>query len=75
MALACADLTAGLREIRNPTLVMAGSLDATTPVHLVRKLATAIDGARFLEIPACGHCPQIEQPQAFVAAVHHFLDG
>ena len=36
-------------------------------------LAAGIGGARFMEIPGVGHCPQIEDPQAFVAAVNGFL--
>lgn len=54
---------------------MAGALDQTTPPSLARELAAKISGARFLEIPGCGHCPQIEQPQAFVDAVNGFLPG
>lgn len=74
LALAQLDLSAVLIGIGNRTLVMAGSEDATTPSALARELACAIPGARFLEIPGCGHCPQIEQPQAFVAAVEGFLN-
>jgi 3-oxoadipate enol-lactonase len=62
-----------LGTIRNPTLVMAGALDQTTPTALVRELSTRILGAEFLEIPGCGHCPQIEDPRAFVEAVNGFL--
>ena len=36
-------------------------------------LARGIAGATFLEIPGCGHCPQIEDPRAFVDAVSGFL--
>ena len=67
------DLAPVLARIRNPTLVMAGSEDATTPPALARALAQGIAGARFLEIPGCGHCPQIENPQAFADAVDSFL--
>lgn len=73
LALARLDFTPGLGKIRNPTLVMAGALDQTTPPALARELANGILGAKFLEIPACGHCPQIENPQAFIDAVNDFL--
>ena len=73
LALAKLDLTPILGKIRNPTLVMAGALDQTTPPALARALANGISGAKFLEIPGCGHCPQIENPRAFVAAVNGFL--
>ena len=73
LALARLDFTPVLGKIRNPTLVMAGALDQTTPPALARELANGISGAKFLEIPGCGHCPQIENPQAFIDAVNAFL--
>lgn len=73
LALARLDFTPVLGKIRNPTLVMAGALDQTTPPALARALANGIPGAKFLEIPGCGHCPQIENPQAFTEAVNAFL--
>ena len=36
-------------------------------------IASGIPGARFQEIRGCGHCPQIEDPAAFVNAVESFL--
>jgi len=74
-ALAGLNLSKDVQSIKNPTLVMVGSLDATTPPALARQLAESIPGARFLELKGCGHCPQIENPQAFVAAVEEFLGG
>jgi 3-oxoadipate enol-lactonase len=62
-----------LSRIRNPTLVMAGAMDGTTIPELVSKLADGIPGARFIKVPDCGHCPQIEQPQVFVKLVSDFL--
>jgi pimeloyl-ACP methyl ester carboxylesterase len=73
LALARLDLGPVLRLIRNPTLVMAGALDQTTPPALARELAAGIAGATFREIPGCGHCPQIENPRASVDAVNGFL--
>jgi len=73
LALARVDLREAVRAIRNPTLVMVGALDQTTPSALARELADSIPGARFLEIPGAGHCPQIEKPAEFVAAVLGFL--
>jgi len=74
-ALAALDFMPVLGNIRNPTLVMVGARDQTTPPALARQLADGIRGAKFLEIPGCGHCPQIENPQAFVDAVNGFLPG
>lgn len=73
LALARLDLAPVLKLVRNPTLVMAGALDRTTPPALAAELAAGIGGATFREIPGCGHCPQIEDPGAFVDAVNGFL--
>jgi 3-oxoadipate enol-lactonase len=73
LALAKLDLAAALGGIRNPTLVIAGSEDATTPPALARALAEGIPGAKFVELKGCGHCPQLENPDGFVAAVEGFL--
>ena len=73
LALTKLDFTPVLGQIRNPTLVMVGALDQTTPPALARELANGISGAKFLEIPGCGHCPQIENPRAFIDAVNAFL--
>ncbi len=72
-ALIDVDLAPVLGSIRNPTLVMAGSEDATTPPALARELAAGIAGARFVEVPGCGHCPQIENPRAFADILEGFL--
>jgi 3-oxoadipate enol-lactonase len=73
LALAKLDLSAAAKTIKNPTLVMAGSEDATTPPALARELADGIPGAKFHELRGCGHCPQLEDPAAFVAALEGFL--
>lgn len=73
LALAALDLNPVLKDIKNETLVMAGSEDATTPPALARELAAKIPGAKFRELQGCGHCPQIENPALFVEAVEGFL--
>lgn len=73
LALAAVDFKPALAAVHNPTLVMVGELDATTAPAIARELAAGIKGARFMEIPGVGHCPQIEDPQAFVTAVNGFL--
>lgn len=75
LALAALDLKPGIEKIGCKTLVMAGELDQTTPAALARELAAGIPGAKFQEVKGCGHCPQIENPTAFVAAVRGFLAG
>jgi len=72
-ALEQVDLRPALPAIANPTLVLVGELDAATPLDLARELAERIKGARFVMLPRCGHCPPLEQPDAFLAAVGPFL--
>jgi 3-oxoadipate enol-lactonase len=73
LALASLDLKSHLEKIACRTLVVAGELDQTTPAALARELAAGIPGAQFRELEGCGHCPQIEAPQAFVEALRSFL--
>jgi pimeloyl-ACP methyl ester carboxylesterase len=72
-ALEQVDLKDQLARIANPTLVIVGELDAATPLDLAQELAQEITRARFVLLPGCGHCPPLEQPQAFLAAAGPFL--
>jgi 3-oxoadipate enol-lactonase len=57
-----------------PTAVIVGELDSTMLDDCVR-LAKAIPGAELTVIPEAGHVPQLENPEAWEAAVLGFLDG
>lgn len=72
-ALASLDIRDSAATIKNPTLVMCGALDQTTPPMLARELAASIRGARYEEIAGCGHCPMLEQPTALVEKLERFL--
>jgi pimeloyl-ACP methyl ester carboxylesterase len=74
-ALETMDLRAGLGTIRMPVLVIVGALDAATPPPLGRALADAVAGARYVEIPDCGHCPPLEAPDTLLAILLPFLEG
>ncbi|HTI52667.1 MAG TPA: alpha/beta fold hydrolase [Verrucomicrobiae bacterium] len=74
-ALAALDLRPALAAIANPTLVVVGTLDVTTPPALARELAAGIRGATLVEIPACAHCPPIEKPAELLTALEPFLDA
>jgi pimeloyl-ACP methyl ester carboxylesterase len=75
LALAALDLSSTLSSIRNPTLVMCGALDQTTPPALAREVARAIPGAAYREIEGSGHCPMLEQPEALVAMIESFANA
>jgi len=72
LALASMDLSEKAGTIDNPTLVLCGSLDQTTPPALARALAEKIRGAQYAEIPASGHCPMLEQPDALLREILAF---
>lgn len=61
-----ADYTADLARITQPTLVLVGLEDSSTPPALVKSTADGIAGARFVEIENAGHLPCVEQPARFV---------
>jgi pimeloyl-ACP methyl ester carboxylesterase len=68
-----ADQTSLLPEIRIPTLVIAGELDAITPAGPAREMAAAISGAEFVEIPGAGHLAPVEKPKVVAAALGAFF--
>ena len=64
-----------LGEIAVPTLVIAGELDAATPVAGATKLAESIRGARLRVLASAPHMMQIERADDYTAAVMQFLGG
>jgi pimeloyl-ACP methyl ester carboxylesterase len=73
LGLAGLDLGDRLGTIGNPTLVMCGALDLTTPAPLAKELSTHIAGARYEEIAGSGHCPMLEQPGRLTQLMTDFL--
>ncbi|GAA4156758.1 alpha/beta fold hydrolase [Leifsonia shinshuensis] len=62
-----------LGAIRVPTLVVWGESDRIATPAYGRAVAAAIPGAQFAEIPAAGHLPHLEAPEATWAAIDPFL--
>lgn len=69
-----ADERADVRAITAPTLVIAGSRDPSTPPAEGRRLAEAIPGARYVELPA-SHLAGLEAAEAFTSELTGFLGG
>jgi pimeloyl-ACP methyl ester carboxylesterase len=67
------DVRERLGDIRIPTLVVTGAEDRLTPLKYGRFLASAIPGARLVEVAGAGHFPQLEQPEAVNGAIREFL--
>jgi pimeloyl-ACP methyl ester carboxylesterase len=66
---------ARIGRITAPTLVVWGASDRVVTPAYGRAYAALIPGARFVEIAAAGHLPQLEQPAATFAAIDEFLAG
>jgi pimeloyl-ACP methyl ester carboxylesterase len=67
-----ADLVPLLHRLHVPTLVVCGEFDQATPPALTKMVAEKVPNARYVELPGCGHCPPLEQPDAFIAAIKEF---
>lgn len=74
-ALSNLDLGGGLDEIVNPTLVIVGEIDQTTPPEMGKSVAERIPGSRLETIANCGHCPQLERPDALASLIQDFVVG
>ncbi len=68
------DLASRLAELSVPALVITGDDDRIVLTAESIRLAGEIPGAELVVIPACGHVPQEECPEAFLHAVRAFLD-
>jgi 3-oxoadipate enol-lactonase len=64
-----------LREIKCPTLVIAGDRDTTVPLRAKRLIAERIPGARMEIIADSGHATPIDQPEVFNRLVLGFVES
>jgi len=62
-----------LPKIKVPTLFIGGELDIGGPPDLMRAMAEAVPGARYVMIEGAGHISNIEQPARFLAEIEPFL--
>ena len=72
-ALATLDLSADLKSIRNPVLIVTGEKDGATPPALGRALAESLPDGKFAELKGVGHAPHIEALDLTLATVAPFL--
>src|SRR5690606_26018991 len=59
------DTTDSLKSISVPALVIRGAEDTITSKAQAEVLTAGIPGATYLEIPGCGHLPNLEDPGRF----------
>ena len=68
-----ADKTPTLATIDVPARIVVGSADALTPPADAKSMSSAIRGSTLVEIPNAGHLANLEDPDAFAAAVIPWL--
>jgi 3-oxoadipate enol-lactonase len=69
------DVTARLKEIKCPALVICGENDPGTPPAMAREIHENLPGSRLVLIPQAAHLSNIEQPEAFNRALGEFLSS
>jgi 3-oxoadipate enol-lactonase len=74
-AIASMDLLPGLATVVAPTLVIAASLDQSTPAEQGRRIAEGIPHARFELIEGAAHLANISHASTFNRLVTDFLTG
>lgn len=62
-----------LGQISNPVLYLVGGEDKGAPPPEMQAMADATPDAQYVEIPAAGHLANLNQPDAFNAALAAFL--
>jgi pimeloyl-ACP methyl ester carboxylesterase len=62
-----------IAAIRCPLLAIQGLDDEYGTLEQIRGIARRVPQAQLLELPACGHSPHKDQPEAVIAAVTAFL--
>jgi 3-oxoadipate enol-lactonase len=72
-AISALDLTNRLSAIKMPTLIVVGEEDQGTPVAASRAIHAQIAGSELQIIKSASHLSNLEQPEAFTAALTTFL--
>ncbi|HUL73782.1 MAG TPA: alpha/beta fold hydrolase [Vicinamibacterales bacterium] len=66
------DLLPRLRNLKIPTLVIAGDRDFI-PIEIARHIATALPDARLVTLKGCGHFSYLECPDDLRRAIRDFM--
>ena len=69
------NLTARLKEIKCPILIVVGDQDAGTPVAMSQEIHANAPGSKLAILPSASHLSNIEQPAAFNRALGEFLSS
>jgi 3-oxoadipate enol-lactonase len=69
------NLTARLKEIRCPILVIVGADDPGTPVSMAKEIHDNAPGSKLVILPQAAHISSMEQPAGFTRALQDFLSS
>ena len=69
------NLTARLKEIKCPILVIVGADDPGTPVAMAREIHDHAPGSQLVILPSAAHLANLEQPAGFSRALRDFLSS
>ena len=62
-----------IESIACPLLALQGMRDEYGTMKQIEGIALAVPHAELIELPACGHSPQRDQPEQLIAAVTRFM--
>ena len=68
------DVTARLRQITCPVLVLVGAQDPGTPPEMAAEIRDNLPGAQLIVIDSAAHLANLERPAAFYWAMEQFYD-
>ena len=72
-ALSTMDLRELAKNLKTPALVLCGELDEATPPPMSEELAGLLPNATLNILPGLAHVPQLQDPEAFYAAIKEFI--
>ncbi len=73
--LAIFDLTSKLPGCQPNLLILCGKYDVQCPWEFSKEINELVPGSRFITYDKSNHYPFLEQKQAFLRDIHHFLEG
>lgn len=75
MVMAEADQRDLLPQLKVPTLLIWGSLDARSPMYVAEQFKQAIPDAQLVVIEGAGHVSNLERPDEFTDAIRQFCSA
>ena len=69
------NVTARLKEIQCPILVIVGEQDPGTPLAMAQEIHANAPGSKLVVLPSAAHLANLEQPEGFSRALREFLSS